>query len=99
MKIICFIVVLFCATLFACGEIKANRVVFFLHNRFLEQHGLNESHPAFGRTEYKEILAELEKSGLEVISEKRKGNVNAREYAIGIVNQIDSLIGHKEIME
>nr|WP_262917467.1 alpha/beta hydrolase [Zunongwangia pacifica] len=67
-------------------------IIFFLHNRFLEEHQLNESHPEFGRTEYQEILAEFEKSGLQVISEKRNGNVNAREYAVGIVNQIDSLI-------
>ncbi|MEX0662987.1 MAG: hypothetical protein WD137_14445 [Balneolaceae bacterium] len=39
-----------------------------------------------------EIINEFEKSGFEVISEKRNGNVNAREYAIGIVTQIDSLI-------
>lgn len=49
-------------------------------------------HPEYGRTEYNEIIAEFEKSGLKIISEKRNGNVNAREYAIGIVSQIDSLI-------
>lgn len=39
-----------------------------------------------------EIINEFEKSGFEVISEKRNRNVNAREYAGGIVTQIDSLI-------
>lgn len=68
------------------------RYVFFLHNRFLETHGLEESHPEYGRMEYKEILSEFEKNNLKVISEKRNGNINAREYAQGIVNQIDSLI-------
>jgi len=92
MKISLLIVILFCSTLFACGENKDDRFIFFLHNRFLEEHELNESHPEFGRTEYKEILAKFEKSGLKVISEKRNGNVNAREYAVGIVNKIDSLI-------
>ena len=29
---------------------------------------------------------------MKVISEKRNGNVNARDYAVGIVNQIDSLL-------
>jgi len=92
MKISLLIGFLFCTLLFSCGENKDTRFVFFLHNRFIEEHELNESHPEYGRTEYKEILAEFEKSGLKVISEKRSGNVNAREYAIGIVNQIDSLI-------
>ncbi|WP_459212224.1 alpha/beta hydrolase [Aquimarina rhabdastrellae] len=92
MKISFFIGILFCSTLFAYQENTDERFIFFLHNRFLETHELNEIHPEFGRTEYKEILAEFETSGLNVISEKRNGNVNAREYAIGIVNQIDSLI-------
>ncbi|WP_417558855.1 alpha/beta hydrolase [Mesoflavibacter zeaxanthinifaciens] len=92
MKINLLIGILFCSTLSACGNKNDDRYVFFLHNRFLEEHGINELHPEFGRTEYKEILAEFEKSGLKVISEKRNGNVNALEYATGIVNQIDSLI-------
>jgi len=94
MKISLLIGILFCSTVFACLNYKDNRFIFFLHNRFLEEHELNESHPEFGRTEYKEIMAEFEKSGLKVISEKRNGNVNAREYAIGIVNKIDSLINN-----
>ena len=68
------------------------KYIIFLHNRFLETHDLNDSHPEFGRTEYKEILSEFEKSGFKVISEQRNGNVNAREYATGIVDQIDSLV-------
>jgi hypothetical protein len=76
----------------ACGSKNSERYIFFLHNRFLEEHELIDLHPEFGRTEYNEIVTEFEKSGLNVISEKRKGNVNAREYAIRIVNQIDSLI-------
>ncbi len=68
------------------------RFIFFLHNRFLETHELEAFHPEYGTTEYKAILSEFKKRGLNVISEKRKGNVNAREYAQQVVNQIDSLI-------
>lgn len=92
MKTSLLIGILFCSTLFTCEIKNDDRIIFFLHNRFLETHELNESHPEFGRTEYKEIVSEFEKSGFKVISEIRKGNVNAREYAIGIANQIDSLI-------
>tara|TARA_A100000171_G_scaffold43576_1_gene45709 strand:- start:851 stop:1495 length:645 start_codon:yes stop_codon:yes gene_type:complete len=92
MRVKLLIGILFCSTLFACKTQKDDRFIFFLHNRFLEEHELNEEHPEYGRTEYKEILAEFKKSGLQVISEQRNGTINARAYAIGIVNQIDSLI-------
>ncbi|WP_339752688.1 alpha/beta hydrolase [Algoriphagus aquimarinus] len=83
---------LFCSLFFACEKERDERVIFFLHNRFLEEHELEELHPEFGRTEYSEIIGEFQKQGFKVISEQRKGNVNAREYAVGVVNQIDSLL-------
>lgn len=92
MKINFYIGILFFTILLSCTENKDERFIFFLHNRFLEEHELDELHSEYGRTEYKEILAEFENSGLKVISEQRNGNVNAREYAIGVVHQIDSLI-------
>jgi len=92
MKLSLLIGILFCSIIFACGTKNDDRFIFFLHNRFLETHELDELHPEFGRTEYKEIIAEFKKSGIKIISEKRNGNVNARDYAVGIVTQIDSLI-------
>ena len=92
MKTILLIGILFCSTIVACINKNDDRYLFFLHNRFLEEHELHELHPQFGRTEYNEIIAEFKKSGVTVISEKRNGNVNARAYAINIVNQIDSLL-------
>src|SRR5690606_16499159 len=94
MKISLLIGILFCSTLFACGNKNEERFIFFLHNRFLETHDLNELHPEFGRTEYREIITEFENNGFTVISEKRNGNVNARNYAIEVIEQIDSLIKH-----
>lgn len=87
-----FIGILFCSIISACGEQNDDRYIFFLHNRFLEAHNLDDLHPKFGRTEYSEIIGEFEKSGFDVISEKRNGNVNARDYAIGVVAQITTLI-------
>ena len=92
MKISLLIAILLCSTLFACGSENDRRFLFFLHNRFLEEHNLDELHPKFGRTEYLEIISEFEKSGFKVMSEKRNGNVNAREYAMIVTKQIDSLI-------
>jgi len=82
----------FIVILIASCEQEDERFIFFLHNRFLEEHDLNELHPEFGRTEYNEIVTEFEKSGIKVISEIRDGNVNAREYAVGVVSQIDRLL-------
>lgn len=80
--------------IFSCqkNENENEKHLFFLHNRFLEEHKLDELHPEYGRTEYVEILEQFRKAGFKVISEQRKGNVNAREYASKIVAQIDSLI-------
>ncbi|AFU69886.1 hypothetical protein P700755_003236 [Psychroflexus torquis ATCC 700755] len=91
-KIGLFIGIIFCSSLWAYGTNNDDRYIFFLHNRFLEEHELNELHPKFGRTEYNEMIAKFKKNGFKVFSEKRNGNVNAREYAKGIVIQIDSLI-------
>jgi len=89
--ILCF---LFCGIVTSCNAQEENRYLFFLHNRFLETHGLDEAHPVHGIVEYQEIIAHFEDQGLQVIHEKRKGNVDAREYASKVVLQIDSLIKH-----
>ena len=78
--------------LFSLIETKNERVIFFLHNRFLETHELNETHPEYGRTEYLEIIKKFKNRGFKVISEKREGNVNARSYALKIVQQIQLLL-------
>jgi len=92
MKLSFLLTILFCTSLFACEKKDDDRYIFFLHNRFLEEHQLNEAHPEFGRTEYLEIITEFKKNGFIVISEKRTGNVNPREYASRVVIQIDSLL-------
>jgi len=89
------VLLLYSAILFSCTEVKEERYIFFLHNRFIEEHTLDELHPEYGQTEYNEIIAEFENNGFIVISEQRSGNVNAREYAVGIVAQIDSLLNNE----
>jgi hypothetical protein len=76
----------------ACQSEEPQRYLFFLHNRFLEDHPLEAEHPQHGRTEYEAIKAAFTNAGLKVISEKRPPNTNARTYAAGVVQQIDSLI-------
>lgn len=78
-------IVLFCSTINACEPSNEERYIFFLHNRFLEGQDLDDLYPEYGQTEYRGILKEFEESGFKVISEKRTGNVNARDYAFGVV--------------
>ncbi|MBJ2175868.1 alpha/beta hydrolase [Aureibaculum sp. A20] len=92
MKISLFYLLVFCSSLVACQDTNEERYLFFLHNRFLEDHELNEKHPEYGRTEYTEIRTQFENSGFTVISEKRNPNTNARTYALYVVRQIDSLL-------
>ncbi len=92
MKLNILMRVLFCLSFFACEAKNDDRFIFFLHNKFLENHELNESHPKYGRTQYNEVITEFEKNGFKVISEKRNRDTDIKEYAVGIVNQIDSLI-------
>lgn len=66
--------------------------VFFLHNRFIEDHGPEEAHPEFGKAHYREILEAFRKKGLVVHSEKRPPGTDAKAYAGRIARQIDSLI-------
>lgn len=92
MKLAIISCLLLCSTLSACEADTSERIVFFLHNRFLEAHDLNDSHPAYGPAHYLEITSKLEEGGLIVISEKRKSVVRTREYALEVVGQIDSLL-------
>lgn len=66
--------------------------VFFLHNQFLEDAKIDDSHPDYGRCEYREIIAAFQQAQLTVISEQRPSKTDARTYARKVVTQIDSLI-------
>ena len=72
--------------------ISQQKFIFFFHNRFLENNDLDAEHREYGRAEYAEIMAAFKKEGFNILSEKRKGNVDAREYALKIRGQMDSLI-------
>ncbi len=92
LKIACLIYVL--NIVCSCQPKKAEKYIFFLHNRFMEEHQIDELHPSYGKMEYFEILEQFKKAGFKVISEQRKGNVNAYEYAEKITKQVDSLINN-----
>lgn len=92
MKLSALFVLVLCLAFSSCFAQKGKSYLFFLHNRFLEDHGLEEEDPRYGKTEYLEIITAFKEAGLVVISEKRYGNVNGRAYAEKVVQQIDSLL-------
>lgn len=70
---------------------QQKQYIFFLHNKFLEGHSLNEKHPQYGIAEYTPILNKLKSKNTVVISEKRADQTDPEVYARKVITQIDSL--------
>ncbi len=66
--------------------------IFFLHNKFTEEHHADEKHPAYGKAQYNEIIREFERENFILITEKRPKNTVVKEYAKKVAGQIDSLL-------
>ncbi len=67
------------------------KYVFFLHNKFLEEHPLNASHPKYGPAAYTAILEKLQSTNSVILSEKRKPGIDPKMYAKKFILKIDSL--------
>ncbi len=68
-----------------------NRYVFFLHNKFLEEHPLIAHHPKYGPAAYTAILEKLQFKNSVILSEKRKAGTNPKKYEKKMILKIDSL--------
>lgn len=71
---------------------QAQKYIFFLHNRYLQEFGLESVHAEYGKVEYQEILSAFKKHKFNVISEVRPKNTNWQDYTQKVKNQIDSLL-------
>jgi len=76
----------------AVAHKEPGKYIFFLHNRFLEEAGIDDLHPEYGKCEYREIIKAFEKEGFTVISEIRKKNTDGDDYAEKVKKQIDDLM-------
>jgi len=85
-------ILLFFSAIIYGQDSKQKYYIFFLHNKFLEDHRLEEAHPKYGVAEYERILDQLKDKNTVVISEKRKPNTDPAGYARKVVQQIDSLM-------
>jgi len=70
----------------------AQKYVFYLHGKIVEDQGANASNGAFGKYEYDNILGKFRDAHFAVLSECRKPNTDVKEYAHKVVFQIDSLL-------
>lgn len=73
-------------------HVQAQRYIFFLHNKFIEDEGLKGVHPEYGKAEYKEIVDAFCKKGFVVISEVRPKGADGIAYAHKTKWQVDSLV-------
>ncbi|WP_431610094.1 alpha/beta hydrolase [Chryseobacterium sp. 'Rf worker isolate 10'] len=90
-KNIFFVVFSFFPIIMLCQK-SQQQYIFFLHNKFLEDHSFEEKHPKYGVAEYETILNKLINQNTIVISEKRKPNTDPTVYAEKVKKQIDSLM-------
>ncbi|SDI83189.1 hypothetical protein [Chryseobacterium jejuense] len=74
------------------SELKQKQYIFFLHNKFMEDHTLDEAHPKYGIVEYEKVLHQLKDSSSIILFEKRKPNTDPAAYALKIKKQIARLI-------
>ena len=70
----------------------AERYMFYLHGKIIEDQGIPALSPDFGEYEYRAILEELSENGFVVISEPRQKNTDVEEYAEKIIGQITTLL-------
>ena len=70
----------------------ARRHLFYLHGAWIEQRGLERSHPRHGRYQYQAIVQALAERGFVVISEARKGATDVEAYAKKVATQVRRLL-------
>lgn len=93
MKLIAAIVSVFLFVFTVNGASETEqKYIFFLHNKWIEDHDLDVPHPKYGLAEYNKITTAFETEGFYLISEKRKANTDVKTYAGHVVKQIDSLL-------
>lgn len=70
----------------------AKKYLFYLHGAWIETHGLNRRHPHHGAYEYHKIVRTLAERGFTVISEIRSVQVDPKQYAGKVANQVGVLL-------
>lgn len=70
----------------------AQRYLFYLHGKIIEDQGLPAVSPDFGEYEYAAILHRLTEHGFRVISEQRPKDTDPWKYAQRVAGQVNALL-------
>lgn len=70
----------------------AQRYVFYLHGRIVEEGGRRPTDSVFGTYEYDAILDSLRQPGVTVLSDQRPAGIGIDSFVSRTVHQIDSLV-------
>ena len=73
-------------------QASAQRYLFSLHGKIVEDQGASAYSPDFGAYQYADICNEFRKEKFTVFMEYRKPNTDVKEYAHKIAGQVDSLL-------
>lgn len=80
--------------MFSTTTAIAQKYLFYLHGKIIEDQGANavDNVNGFGTYQYQDILNTFSNAKFTVLSEVRQKNTDAAAYAHKIVSQIDSLL-------
>jgi hypothetical protein len=70
----------------------AQRYLFYLHGKIIEDQGLPAISPEYGEYQYEQILEALDSSGFVVISEQRPRDTDPAQYARMVVARVKDLL-------
>jgi hypothetical protein len=71
---------------------SAQKYLFYLHGKIIEDKGVNAVSPHFGVYRYEAIIDSFREGNFIVMSEVRKSNTNISAYARYIADKIESLL-------
>jgi hypothetical protein len=69
------------------------RYIFYLHGKIIEDQGIPAISTEYGEYRYEDILRTLQDYGFLVISEQRRKDADATEYAWRVARQVHDLLG------
>ncbi|MBA2421925.1 MAG: alpha/beta hydrolase [Chitinophagales bacterium] len=70
----------------------AQKYIFYLHGKIVEDQGANALSPDFGSYQYEAILDSFRKANFIVVSEVRNSQIDIKDYARHVADEINDLL-------
>lgn len=71
---------------------SAQKYIFYLHGKIVEDQCVNAVSPDFGSYHYEDILDSFRKANFIVVSEVRNSQINIKDYARHLTDEINDLL-------